>query len=169
MKTLEEVREYLNDVPYIHQGGCAISALAMKRWLKKNHPIQSASIVYSYGSDSDSFEVNDAFLNKGVGKLTSCMHAYLLHKDELKDCGSSTPKGFVKEQHIFKDDQLVVDSINNFGHWNPFFKRTHIIDIAKDLDIDLSDVMLKEPVFKLTSKYCLADELLELVSKKGNL
>lgn len=71
MNTLDEVREFLNDVDYINNGGCGIAALAMFRWLKKNKKARKGKFVYLYCSDNqEEYVRNDKFLN-GNGKLVS--------------------------------------------------------------------------------------------------
>lgn len=58
MDSLEEVRDFLANVPFIHAGGCGISALAMIRWCEKNR-VPRPNIVYLYHSyDEIEFENN---------------------------------------------------------------------------------------------------------------
>ncbi len=50
MKTLYELRAYLESIPYINNGGCAIAALFMYKWLKTTRPKSKVQIAYLYSS-----------------------------------------------------------------------------------------------------------------------
>ena len=148
MKDLKEVREYLDNIPWINSGGCVIVALAMKRWLKKNRPKEKTSIIYTYPNKSSFYRQNKKCLKDDKNTPTSCLHAYLKHEGVLKDSDSTLPKGFLDVFHIIKDEVFIIKSLNNIDSWNTMFDRNFIPIIADTLDIDLSDIIVHEESVK---------------------
>jgi hypothetical protein len=142
-KTFDEVREFLSGIEYIHDGGCGVSALAMYRWLKKNHTEkQMASIKFVYIEyDEDMIYEHKENLAEGYWIDAPC-HCVLLYKGELIDA-----EGYVDVNEWgdatleISDEQVIVDSLVN-GCWNSCFDREKWIPIIeKELGIDLSDVL----------------------------
>lgn len=143
METFEEVRRYLHDVPFINNGGCAISALAMHRWLKQRG-IKS-EIVYYYGRhDVKRLRTNRGLRSgrlRGMVEPESCSHVLLkLNRNEYYDSdGRQTDS---REHHILPPS-LVLESINNEDAWNTCFDRNPWVNnISQSLGVDLSDVLV---------------------------
>ena len=139
MNSLDDVRIYLQGIPRIHQGGCAISALAMKRWLKNNKPKEKTFIIYIYYGEH-SFDTNEDFIKGKRSTPGSCTHALLSYKGECMDCTDIEYPHDSDYLHIIKDEEFIVKSINILNHWNSYFNRKYIKKIADDLDIDLNDI-----------------------------
>ena len=145
MKTLYDVRHYLNSIPDINRGGCAIAVLAMYRWLRKNKPNANYGFVFNYYSQSKA-EKNQKESEK-YGAISSCGHALLWNKksNELRD--STTRKSnthwelISKEECLFFDDEKILVNAINSGNWRHIFDREQWVEIIGDtLDVDLSDV-----------------------------
>lgn len=142
MESFIEVREFLHQIPDIHSGGCAIAALAMKRWLKKYEGMD-CSIVYHQKIHSF-YETNEKVKNNLAPKnnATSCSHAYIsFDGKDLVDCLTYN----MKQSGIMYNDlteDIVVASINCAGSWNPSFDRKYVNSIAAKLNIDLSDIRI---------------------------
>ena len=141
-KNLNEVREFLSGIPCINEGGCGIAALAMYRWLKKNHTSEEMSkikFVYIEWDDDSVYEHNERF-NDGYW-LDAPTHCVLLYKGNYID--SNGDVDFDKwGDYTFEinDESVIVDSIIN-GCWNSMFDREKWIPIIeKELGIDLSDI-----------------------------
>lgn len=132
--SVKEVLHYLSEIPNLHEGGCAISAIAIKRWLKKNKNIE-ASIVYRCNNEYDFLQNKKAL--QGLDNPTSCSHAFIKIKNVYFDA---------EDTEIFRDssclimpEEVVIESLNN-AEWNDSFNRKHVYDIEQNLQIDLSDI-----------------------------
>lgn len=147
IKTLNDVREYLDSIPNISQGGCGVSALAMYQWLKANNKLYSTTkIVYLYATHMKSAYSNNkkALACRNV-QPTSCNHAVLLHKRKYID--SSNSFSSLKELHNSNRTKLALSmsaisvvqkSISNSRVWNDSFDRNkYIPEIEKKLNIKL--------------------------------
>jgi len=145
---LEEVQEYLGNLAYINSGGCAISALVMYRWLKKNKKLSRKTCFVYLDSDERMHADNKKSLENNIGTPSSCSHVVLLHKNNFIDCYGEYDKQKYSYQLKIKSEEFVVKAINNVSAWNPIFNRKQQIPkIAKHLDIDLSDIKLKNNFF----------------------
>ena len=77
----EQVRKYLARVPYLHSGGCGISALAMYRWVLKNEYRPKVRIAMCYDHKS-TFNANSKFLaNVPNAQPTACTHAGIIYSN----------------------------------------------------------------------------------------
>lgn len=147
VNSLNKVRKYLNSIPYINDGGCAIAALSMYRWLQKHSdPGYDCCVIYLYAKyDTSLYRRNLAYINNSYGYLSSCTHAGLYYNEKLFDCQEYIDrKEYVNE--LVLDEDHVVESINYLDSWCSSFNRLNILSIARVLDIDLSD---------LKTNYCI--------------
>ena len=147
MKTFKEVRQYLNSIPDINCGGCAIAALAMQRWLKKNRNKESIIVYYHSFYSSESYHVNQKY-NLGIVKYpSSCTHATVRVSSKNYDS-----EGLHKTSRYFRkiilDEKGIIKSINRYSIWNDDFDRKYIKEIECKLDIDLSDIKVKRRTIK---------------------
>ncbi len=149
MNTLAEVKEFLeNDIPYINRGGCAISALAMYRWLQGMNLLSSDThFVYMYQHRYGDFQKNEERFNNGTGRMSSCAHAVLFHEGSYHDSNGLHSKSDFENRgfyhfHEMRKEKLVLESINNTDSncWNTTFERHFVGDIQSKLNINLTDV-----------------------------
>lgn len=147
IKTFEKLTEFLNEIPDINYGGCAIAAVTMYRWLKSNDKLsEDTEIVYCYKSESN-FEFNDKALKSIINDPPeSCSHAVLHHNNTYYDSEGDLGNNFVEKYdftHHIKNESFVIESINNVNYWNPSFEREkEVKKIKKTTGIDLSDIMV---------------------------
>jgi hypothetical protein len=138
--TLNDVKFFLCSIPDLHRGGCAISALAMKRWLKKFKGIES-TIVYGFSRKNSDYSDNQRSLKENNKELTSaCSHAGL--KIEGSDLIFDAKSRWYKDEYKYYIDmpeEFVISSLEKMV-WNNMFERSNVKIIAEKLDIDLSDV-----------------------------
>ena len=134
---------FLNTIPYINNGGCAISALAMYRWLKANNKLGNNTSFYFLEDDEDQHMQNKRCLAIKHGKPTSCDHAVLNYNGIHID---SRGKYNIHEPYKLeiRDENFIVKAINNIRTWNYFFQREEQIPVIEmQLGIDLSDIVLE--------------------------
>ena len=141
MKTLDEVREYLSKVSYIDLGGCGISALAMIRWINKNMRNKKVLINFTHNSCSYYNDNKDYFEN-GKGKVCAHSHIVLRYKRKYFDCRMEYKLKDLDRILKTNHEEILLEAINNIGTWNDKFQRKYVKKIQKDLDIDLSDVLI---------------------------
>lgn len=138
MKTFEDLVEFLGTIPYIDEGGCAISALTMYRWLMMNG--KRSTIHFFYDPYDGDYPLNEEY-KRGEGiYVFSCQHAMLMYQGKFYDATNEYSR-YCKKRHIVPE-KMVVDAINN-GYWSPNFKRENIKVIQKFTGVDLSDIKLK--------------------------
>ncbi len=142
-KTFKAVRMRLNRIDNINVGGCAISALAMYRWLKKhNQLLHDTKVCYLHSMlDYASYMNNCAVVKTNEGVLDTCNHAVLFHNGKYYDSkGICSVKYFdiVRINNIDK----VVDSINiNQYGWNKRFERRKMLPKIEELvGVELFDI-----------------------------
>lgn len=143
MKNLTEVQNFLSDIPYINDDGCAIAALAMYRWLKKKDKVKSTfRFVYLYSwSSMNSQEINKRYFNKESDVISSCTHAVILYRNQYLDCNGIEYIDGYNEIDLIEREFDIIKSINTKGCWNHMFDRSHISSIEKNLEIDLSEII----------------------------
>ncbi len=145
MNTLKEVNEFLTDIPYINQGGCGISALAIYRWLNKNNQLtNNTSFVYMHKHhDKEDYEINKSILKNNNHKTPkSCNHACLFHNDRYIDAKGEIASNRLDYEHFqfIKKESFILASINNVDQWSNLFERAYIGYIEDALKINLSDI-----------------------------
>ena len=158
IETLEEARKYLANIPCIHHGGCGISALALARWIKKNDSI-AATTLFVLGDNSRIFyKTNSKAIIDSSVEPDSCAHIGLIIYDAahnqqyIIDAMDVYDMGRYSYVNVVADERLMVRSINRVDRWNTDFSRTHVADIARVLDIDLSDIDCRDHLEYLADK-----------------
>lgn len=150
LKNFEEVRRFLDAVPYINSGGCGVAALAMYRWIKTNMPEYKDKVVFHFfHRDSDSYRHNKRLIKNNQyndNNIQIPSHIAI----EIKGITGKTPVdsnsavsihryGYVVK---IKSEDVLIKAINNFRSWNFFFYRKDNVPlIARKLKIDLSDIV----------------------------
>jgi hypothetical protein len=128
----------------LNSGGCGVAALSAIRWAEKNNIQKPIGIVFLY----DEFEAEEAEKNMSLiqnGHVKSAYtpsHIAILVDNEIIDSDGDgvLSKYYTMHSGITPEELLVL--INN-GNWNDWFvRKTSIPVIEKQLDIDLSDVLL---------------------------
>ena len=140
MESLTDVCEYLDSIPGINQGGCAISMLAMYRWLKKEGKLQGdEAFVYMFRDADDTLKFLKAIKE---GKTPpSCMHACLYTGGKYIDSTGEIPyEQYFTVKLAPEVEGSIVNSINEIENWNPYFYRDNIINIENTLNVCLEDV-----------------------------
>lgn len=138
MNTLKEVRKYLNSIPYINNGGCAVSALAMYLWLKNNKKVnKDTRIVYFYGGVSSWVSNKKALKGDKQTKPAGCYHATLRHKGMFLDSEGIQNANHYWKKHTIKNISFVKESIREPYNWNTMFNRKYIEEIENTLNISL--------------------------------
>lgn len=163
--TLDQVRNFLNDINAINCGGCGIAAYAMYLWLEKNNLAADYTVCFLYSYIDTDYHTNSAYLESNIGYPTSANHVVLFNTvtGEYIDAeetwtdetwSSSYWGGTNKILKVHKskihdflikslmvDDRPVHELYNTSGIWNPAFNRNReITKINKTLGIDLNHV-----------------------------
>jgi len=141
IKSFTELRKYLQSIPNIDNGGCAIAALTMHRWLKQRD--RKSEIVYFYGDQSlNSMKENNNFQKSGKGIPMSCSHAYVQYLRRYYDVEGITDD---PRPHHSLSEAVVVQTINNvdFDIWNEDFDHKKFVPlIERNVGVNLKDIKL---------------------------
>jgi hypothetical protein len=142
-EALSEVRNYLNSISYINNGGCGIAALVMFRWMKKNR-ISTKGVKFHFMErfDVNTINNNKKYLKTKSGKPQATSHIGLIIDDITVDSTGIAYREMYPFHLVTKSINILIEAINNVGSWCPFFDRNTIPTIEKDLGIDLSDVVI---------------------------
>jgi hypothetical protein len=140
----DDVRTFLSNVPYIHDGGCGVAALSMYRWLEKNGMIKPKIILwYDY---PQRYYFNKKALKKSGKKFREKViapnHCGISYKEKIIDCKREGLEEIDEIRQITNEKGLLI-IINKAITWNPDFRRTRIPEIGEKLGIDLSDVLIR--------------------------
>lgn len=153
MQILERIFMYLkNEVKGINFGGCGVAALSMYRFLKRNNQLDyNSSFAFIYYSDSyNDLLINELILNDHLKELPHVPNHVVLNLcGVLFDSdGVFTLEEDDRIQLIpFDREDFIIDTINNLDYWSNEFDRRQIDTISKELDIDLSDILINSYEF----------------------
>jgi hypothetical protein len=127
-RTVEQVIDFLDGIPYINNGGCGVAALAIIRWLKTNKK-KTVKPVYL---DDDEFPPVDRAPNHVAVRLG---------KDYVDATGRNNfanPGIWLYSREVTESD--LVTALNS-PTWNSTFDRNNWLPIIEsELNVDLSDV-----------------------------
>ena len=145
VQQLAHVREILAQIPYIGQGGCGISALAIARWIRKSD--MNASVIFVLGQqDPNDYRKNSASLIY-ESEPTSCTHIGVIiydhdtGKQQIVDAKSQFDMFDYAYLTSYRSEELLVKALNVVCDWNTMFDRKRYVPfIEKHLKISLSDV-----------------------------
>lgn len=136
------------EVSSINNGGCAIFALALYRYLKKTNQLKGdEKFVYLYREwDEDSYKTNEYCLKGDLDpeyNVMSCTHACLYHNGVYIDSNGeliTARYDLIQEIPVSLEKDFLVNSLNK-GGWNWMFERDwNIPIIERILKVDLSDI-----------------------------
>ena len=146
IEEFEDVRNYLDTIPAISQGGCGISAIAMFRWLV-NHKFSKDDINFVMGyKDLNEFADNSIAFCGDEDLPFACSHIGILiqynDRDTIIDCNSRWFfSNYVQSQVV--NENAMISSINQINQWNGCFNRKKYVPlIEKKLKINLRDIKL---------------------------
>ena len=138
LDVLREKLELSNSIPNINCGGCAINALAIKRFIEHNFPKLNPVIVYSAGWSS-----NERAVEKGNGEDLSCSHAVVMISVDdnimYADSEGIGDHSFYRDGYLEIPEEMVVDNIKNIYVWNDWFDRkTGVKKIGEIFGVDIA-------------------------------
>lgn len=135
--TFSELLVFLNSIPRINNGGCAISALTIYRWLKARK--EKAQIVYYYDDDAMYCKEQNSYLKRRMyhAEPNGCSHAYVKYNGKLYD---SLGWHIDNRKHHILSEQFAVVTINEARNWVKSFNRSHVVTIQHYTGVDLRDV-----------------------------
>ena len=146
IKTLSQVRKFLNGIDDINFGGCGVAALALYRWCKA-HGLKPDGFAWLYKDyEADDLVSNEnAIQSQELDNLYVPCHVALqldgLLYDSATSEASNTCRTSLTQPGI--SESVLLHLLNDSRGWNSYFDRkTQVPIIAKTLDIDLSDVTL---------------------------
>ncbi len=134
-KKLEDLREYLRAIPYINSGGCGVAALAMAKWIKKNHKIEVPIVFFYY--DAYTYKENlwkldnrstMTIWDKHRYALLGANHICISWEGMNIDNEKSVKVGSkYKYLHAITDYKAVAECVANRYIWNDSFDRDKYI------------------------------------------
>jgi len=135
------VREYLNSIPYINRGGCGIAALAMYRWLEKQNVDTTKIKIHILEMHFETtIDNNKKYLETNEGYPEPPSHIGLKIGNKTIDTEDTVDMHRYQYHMVTDQIQLLITMINMVRKWNPMFDRERIPEIADRLGIDLSDI-----------------------------
>ena len=142
MKTLQEVRDYLAQIPYINNGGCGVAAYAMYQWLKSNNQLDpDFKFVMCYmGCYEDVYMNNLRVIREKDGNAIACSHIAIWNCDKVIDCDNEINLPRYSYVQFVQEEWFILNALNNIDTWNFRFDREHITTIEKKLKINLSQI-----------------------------
>ena len=149
MKHLTKVLKYLNSIENINRGGCGIAALAIYRWLENNDMLRDTEIVLLYDYNTHYlYSHNYKILKSNSNGIPhGAPHIVLKRLNRYFDSEGFLSKRGLASRYcdmLSVDVNFLLTAINdNIDCWNYEFKRkNNVLNIANQLNIDLSDVLL---------------------------
>lgn len=154
IKTFEQVRQYLSDIPYINRGGCGIAALAMARWLLKNNGQADIMFFMGYNNTKDFLNNTRSVYDNQMKNTPAPIPVAPSHAGVVIEMYGDDGAAVVDTDgklnllrfsytHTFYNEDIIVQAVNNIRSWNPAFNRNNVKLIVRNLGIDLSDIDLR--------------------------
>jgi len=143
---LKKQLKKLNTIVTINMGGCAVSAIAIYRWLK-SQGVKPKDLVFAfvYRWVDDSLHHNQKVLKSDSNNnLEAPQHCVIKYKNKYYDSeGEIDIKKYIYCLEFRKLKQIL-DCVNDFG-WNCDFRRKiELPKIEKMLNINLKDIQRGE-------------------------
>lgn len=143
MKTLDDVRDYLSAIPYLHNGGCGIAAYAMYKWMVANDCLPKGFRIVFGTNYEDEHDNNKRAISDRSFIPVAPNHIFLRVNRKLIDAkGDVRHTKYIYLQYIKeKDIWFLIEAINNKRTWNSDFnRRRQIPRIEHNLNISLSEI-----------------------------
>jgi hypothetical protein len=140
---LNEVLDFLDEIPRINAGGCGISALSVYKWLKANDKLsEDFAILYLHYWEESDYETNSKFIKGTTDRAVACSHAIFRYNGKTYDSsGRVKPRmGIVGHVEITPEhiERFMKASLAS-EDWNPAFSRAAYVPyIETALGIDLT-------------------------------
>lgn len=149
LKKLKKLRKQLNKINNLNFGGCAITSLAIYKWIEENYPneIKNTHIVFLFDEllDEDLIQ-KDINNNLVLDYLPSCNHSMIKYHNLYLDSDNiitEKPKRLNNKEYtheLFFDKLSTIYSINS-NYWNDAFDReSGIPKIEKILNVTLNEI-----------------------------
>ena len=144
MKSLNDVKVFLNNIPNINKGGCGIALFSLYKWLEKNNKLSKFKFIYMHRSKSEEYENNRKFLNNENIKPCAPCHCFLKIGNRYIDSRDDWDEEELKKWGSYElktdDINFLIKSIKNKSSWNCRFDRDNIFKIEKGLNISLNEI-----------------------------
>lgn len=141
-KDFNEVRNFLDGIPFINNGGCGISALAMYKWLKKNKLDVDCKFVALYENNQEEcYENNCRVLRTKKGNAMAMSHMAICNAGVTMDSSEILSIDRWKIVQFFDAEWFMVNMLNNRGSWNNLFDRSFMREIEEVLEISLEEIV----------------------------
>jgi hypothetical protein len=137
-ESFTDLRKYLDNIPYINNGGCGLATLVMYRYLiDEGHVVKivfaNKSHNYENAITNIKFDIGEASNAQSAG------HVFLFHQNKFIDCTTEIDISHYR-YFEFVGEKKLLNAINN-GGWNTTFDIKQYLPIIEyGLGIDLSDV-----------------------------
>lgn len=150
MKSLQEVLDFLDNIPAINSGGCGVSAYAVYKWLEKNNSLsEDFAIIYLHRWGMGDMRTNKKFLKGKSDRAVACSHVVFRYLGMYYDSEG------VYIKHIDQDTSVYIEAkdVDRFmkaslasNDWNRRFQRKqHVPSIEENLGIELGINLEHEP------------------------
>lgn len=137
MKTFDQLKEFLSNIPCIHHGGCGIATLAMYKFLRNNG--EDCNIAYLHKSSDVNGAINNLnYYRDNTQTPDSANHVCLFYLGQFMDCSKILNPSDYK-CIIFGNEEMLLKSVKNVSKWNSDFDReTNIPLIEEFLEFSLN-------------------------------
>lgn len=137
---LDEVREFLDEIPAINWGGCGIAAYSMYLWMQKHNLLcEDFCFVFLYSFDECYNHNCNVLLQQKKNLVVDC-HIILQNNGILFDSDTYFKKIPRQRFHLISDVEMLKNCLKT-DTWNDaFYREKYIPIIEKELEIDLEDV-----------------------------
>lgn len=137
LQKLEEKLEEINRIPSINRGGCAILAVSIALFIKRQNIFASPKVYYtSCGSNKEAIRKNNLY-------LLDCNHAFVKWNNLFIDSNGIKSKEEINLSWESAEEiplKLVKNHISDANHWNSSFDRNN----TKEIDNILGSKLHKE-------------------------
>lgn len=151
--SLDEIRQFLNNIKNINRGGCGVAAYSMYCYLEKTKQLlPDTQIIYIHREWDNDYNDNESFIQNNSGECRSATHVILKHNNKYIDSVNECT-----DEYIFLSDFFGTDEEFKFLHipqyfthsfmkkslkegcWNPLFDRSNVKKIEKQFRIKVLD------------------------------
>lgn len=148
LNSIKDVLDYLNTIPYINRGGCAIAALAVYLWAKQNNKLPEDFEIWYLHYWTDDYNDNQNYLAGNNSWSSSCTHAVIYYDGKIVDSNTEDVNTAAYGRHILSIpksmvETFILDTLDNIYMWNPDFNREkYVPQIEEKLNITLTSIFV---------------------------